>query len=82
MFSDHMYSGASTLQQAARSFVLYLLKMKGGVPPSPVIHLSRLKMGICEGSPASIMPDHMGRADYHGTSINQAARIMDAGAPR
>ena len=39
-------------------------------------------MGICEGSPASIMPDHMGRADYHGTSINQAARIMDAGAPQ
>ena len=40
----------------------------------------RLKMGVCEGSPASIMPDHMGRADYHGASINQAARIMDAGA--
>ena len=36
-------------------------------------------MGICEGSPASIMPDHMGRADYHGTSVNLAARIMDAG---
>ena len=39
----------------------------------------RLKMGVCEGSPASIMPDHLGRADYHGASINQAARIMDAG---
>ena len=39
----------------------------------------RLKMGVCEGSPASIMPDHLGRADYHGASINQAARFMDAG---
>ena len=39
----------------------------------------RLKMGVCEGSPASIMPDHLGRADYHGASVNQAARIMDAG---
>ena len=39
----------------------------------------RLKMGICEGSPASIRPDHLGRADFHGASINQAARIMDAG---
>jgi hypothetical protein len=36
-------------------------------------------MGICEGLPGSIMPDHMGRADYHGTSVNQAARFMDAG---
>ena len=39
----------------------------------------RLKMGICEGSPRSILPDHMGRADYFGASINQAARFMDAG---
>ena len=37
-------------------------------------------MGICEGIPSSIMPDHLGRADYHGTCINQAARFMDAGA--
>ena len=36
-------------------------------------------MGICEGSPRSILPDHMGRADYFGASINQAARFMDAG---
>ena len=40
----------------------------------------RLKMGICEGLARSILPDHMGRADYHGTSINQAARFMDAAA--
>jgi hypothetical protein len=25
------------------------------------------------------MPDHMGRADYHGTCIIQTARFMDAG---
>ncbi|GAX78736.1 hypothetical protein CEUSTIGMA_g6173.t1 [Chlamydomonas eustigma] len=40
----------------------------------------RLKMGVCEGVPSSIMPDHMGRADYHGACINQAARFMDAAA--
>ena len=39
----------------------------------------RLKMGLCEGSPAKIMPDHLGKADYHGASINQTARLMDAG---
>ena len=37
-------------------------------------------MGLCEGCPSSVMPDHMGRADYHGDCINQAARFMDAGA--
>ncbi len=41
---------------------------------------ARLKMGICEGCPNTIMPDHLGRADYHGASINQAARYMDAAA--
>uniref|UniRef100_A0A383VRV6 Guanylate cyclase domain-containing protein n=1 Tax=Tetradesmus obliquus TaxID=3088 RepID=A0A383VRV6_TETOB len=40
----------------------------------------RLKMGVCEGVPRTIIPDHLGRADYHGSSINQAARYMDAGA--
>ncbi|GAX78739.1 hypothetical protein CEUSTIGMA_g6176.t1 [Chlamydomonas eustigma] len=40
----------------------------------------RLKMGMCEGIPNSILPDHMGRADYHGACINEAARFMDAGA--
>lgn len=37
-------------------------------------------MGVCEGAPRTIMPDHLGRADYHGSSINQAARYMDAAA--
>ena len=36
-------------------------------------------MGVCEGVPNSILPDHLGRADYHGASVNQAARFMDAG---
>lgn len=33
-----------------------------------------------EGVPRSILPDHEGRADYHGQSINMAARFMDKGA--
>ena len=37
-------------------------------------------MGVCEGSPKSVLPDHLGHADYHGASINQSARYMDAGA--
>ncbi len=36
-------------------------------------------MGLCEGCPRSILPDYMGRADYLGDSVNQAARFMDAG---
>ena len=40
----------------------------------------RLKMGVCEGAPQKVMPDHLGRADYYGPSVNQAARYMDAAA--
>ncbi|GAX72947.1 hypothetical protein CEUSTIGMA_g402.t1 [Chlamydomonas eustigma] len=40
----------------------------------------RLKMGVCEGVPSSISPDYVGRADYIGASVNQAARYMDAAA--
>ncbi|GAX79287.1 hypothetical protein CEUSTIGMA_g6728.t1 [Chlamydomonas eustigma] len=40
----------------------------------------RLKMGVCTGTPSSIIPDHMGRADYLGPCINMAARFMDAAA--
>ena len=36
-------------------------------------------MGVCEGFPNSIQPDENGRADYHGQSVNQAARFMSAG---
>ena len=41
--------------------------------------LTRIKMGVCEGYPGSIRPDYLGRADYFGTSVNEAARFMDAG---
>jgi hypothetical protein len=34
----------------------------------------RLKVGMCTGVPKSITPDHLGRADYHGAVVNQAAR--------
>eukprot|EP00200_Dunaliella_tertiolecta_P019164 CAMPEP_0202400750 /NCGR_PEP_ID=MMETSP1128-20130828/2982_1 /ASSEMBLY_ACC=CAM_ASM_000463 /TAXON_ID=3047 /ORGANISM="Dunaliella tertiolecta, Strain CCMP1320" /LENGTH=1520 /DNA_ID=CAMNT_0049004399 /DNA_START=82 /DNA_END=4641 /DNA_ORIENTATION=- len=40
----------------------------------------RLKMGVTEGCPRSIHPDHLGRADYYGNNINNAARYMDAAA--
>lgn len=40
----------------------------------------RIKMGACEGTPRGILCDHMGRVDYHGASVNQAARFMDAAA--
>ena len=47
-----------------------------------VFYGPRMKMGICTGRPTSIQPDHMGRADYHGASINQAARSAAARMPR
>ncbi|KAI8472451.1 MAG: hypothetical protein J3K34DRAFT_519781 [Monoraphidium minutum] len=40
----------------------------------------RLKMGVCEGRPRSLVADHAGRADYFGPGVNQAARYMDAAA--
>jgi hypothetical protein len=40
----------------------------------------RFKMGLCEGVPKTITPDHQGRADYHGAFVNQAARYADAAA--
>ncbi|WIA10689.1 hypothetical protein OEZ85_010869 [Tetradesmus obliquus] len=40
----------------------------------------RIKMGVCEGVPSSIFPDHEGRADYHGPAVNMAARYADKGA--
>ena len=36
-------------------------------------------MAISEGSPRAILPDKLGRADYHGASVKQAERLMDAG---
>ena len=46
----------------------------------PAAARCRLRMGVCEGVPRAIVPDHLGRADYHGASINSAARYMDAAA--
>eukprot|EP00878_Enallax_costatus_P046993 GHUV01057339.1.p1 GENE.GHUV01057339.1~~GHUV01057339.1.p1 ORF type:complete len:472 (+),score=123.21 GHUV01057339.1:459-1874(+) len=40
----------------------------------------RFKMGVCEGTPRSILPDHTGRADYFGPSVNMAARFADKAA--
>jgi hypothetical protein len=37
-------------------------------------------MGLSEGTPKCILPDHLGRADYHGPFVNQAARYADAAA--
>ena len=42
----------------------------------------RLKMGVREGYPGCIQPDHLGRADYNGACVNEAARFMDAGGGR
>jgi hypothetical protein len=39
-----------------------------------VFYGPRMKVGLCVGQPSSIQPDHKGRADYHGASVNQAAR--------
>ena len=40
------------------------------------LSLARIKMGLSEGVPGSIRPDHNGRADYFGASVNKAARLM------
>ena len=37
-------------------------------------------VAVGEGVPASVLPDHVGRADYHGPSVNSAARFADIGA--
>ena len=44
--------------------------------------LVALTLGACCPKLDACMPDSVaqGRADYHGSSINQAARYMDAGA--
>lgn len=41
----------------------------------PALHIS-----FAEGQPHSIGPDHLGRADYHGPSVNTAARMLAAAA--
>lgn len=36
----------------------------------------RLKIGLSEGAPKTIAPDHLGRADYHGHHVNMASRSV------
>jgi hypothetical protein len=50
------------------------------VPCSAPAVLCRAVCASGEGVPRSIIPDHEGRADYHGASINMSARFMDKGA--
>ena len=40
----------------------------------------RLKMGVCEGVPRAVLPDHMGKADYLGVCVNTAARCAGKGS--
>ncbi|WIA42187.1 hypothetical protein OEZ86_009450 [Tetradesmus obliquus] len=38
----------------------------------------RLNIGLAEGQPQCIGPDHLGRADYHAPFVNLAARMLAA----
>jgi len=42
----------------------------------PLFRGPRLRMGLAEGQPNSLLPDHAGRANYYGGSVNRAARFM------
>jgi len=46
----------------------------------PMFRGPRLRMGLAEGQPNSVLPDHEGRANYYGSSVNKAPRFMDAAA--
>ena len=37
-------------------------------------------MGVCEGVPRAVLPDHMGKADYLGVCVNTAARCAGKGS--
>ena len=44
----------------------------------PTPHLlcpCRLRMGVCEGTPQAMLHDHLGRADYHGATVNQVGTM-------
>lgn len=40
----------------------------------------RLGMGVSEGIPGSVLPEHQGHANYTGGAVNRAARFADAAA--
>ncbi|KAF5828608.1 hypothetical protein DUNSADRAFT_17321 [Dunaliella salina] len=49
----------------------------------------RLKIGISQGRPDSIQPDHLGRADYIGACVNRCVSLFvplnfsrESGRPR
>lgn len=44
----------------------------------PLFRGPRLRMGFAVGQPNSVLPDHTGRANYYGHSVNRAARFMEA----
>lgn len=46
----------------------------------PLFRGPRLRMGFAVGQPNSVLPDHTGRANYYGHSVNRAARFMEAAA--
>lgn len=46
----------------------------------PLFRGPRLRMGLAEGQPNSVLPDHTGRANYYGGSVNRAARFTDVAA--
>lgn len=46
----------------------------------PLFRGPRLRMGFAAGQPNSVLPDHTGRANYYGHSVNRAARFMEASA--
>lgn len=39
----------------------------------------RLKMGVAEGPPRAILPDHLGLADYFGNHVNNVSRAKCLG---
>lgn len=45
-----------------------------GVSTQLLLSGPRLKMGVAAGTPQSVTPDHLGRADYHGCAVNMASR--------
>jgi hypothetical protein len=47
---------------------------ESAVPQHVLFGWPRLKMGVAAGTPQSVCPDYMGRADYHGHAVNMAAR--------
>lgn len=50
-----------------------------GTDPLPIFRGPRLRMGVCRGIPASIAPDHLGRAEYRGAAVDRAVGLAGTG---